>query len=852
MLLSYRSLIMVRRRSYCCNGCCMLLYLVVLSVSRCKSSSATSDTLFQYESLSDGKTLVSANKTFEFGFFTPEGSSNRYVGIWYHGIRNQTVVWVANRNNPLMHRSGTLRFNDDGDLIVVDGRGSWLTVSDVSKPTGLVKAILFDSGNLVISSVNYPTRGLWQSFDNPTNTWLPGMELGHYGGQNRLLTSWRDYDDPSDGDFSFGTDPNGAKKLFIWHKETVYWTSGLWNGKFFPMIRELPLTQRTDSYFQAATRVRSNETYYIYSAENGTLHLSRFMIDNSGRIRLLVWREEFGDWFPLWQYPKGFCDAYDVCGPFGVCSELNQTCQCAKGFEPASPTDWDEGHTAGGCQRKTGLQCEGGVDGFLEMANMTFPPSSKGLLNAESAEECKLICLNNCSCTAYAFLEKCYLWDGGLVDLHQFGNDSTGNTVTIYLRLAASELVSAQSRGGKSKLLISRKLLIIAILVSLAVFIFCSILCYLCIRRHRQIRTKLLSHNLPLNALGTTEETDLWWSEQTVSQFTVFPFSQIAEATNNFSTENKLGEGGFGPVYKGQILEGQNVAVKRLAAHSGQGLVEFRNEILLIAKLQHRNLVRLLGCCIQGEEKLLVYEYMPNKSLDFFIFDQTRRALLDWVMRFHIIEGIAQGLLYLHKHSRLKIIHRDLKASNILLDGDMNPKISDFGLARIFGSNETQANTNRVVGTFGYMPPEYATEGLFSIKSDVFSFGVLLLEIISGTRNAGFHQHGDTLNLLSYGWELWKEGRWFELIDQSLDERFPRNEMVRCIHIALMCVQENAVDRPTMSEVVAMLSSESTALSDPKQPAFYTVRITAEVDATGDIDASCSMNVAIISTQDSR
>uniref|UniRef100_R7W9J3 non-specific serine/threonine protein kinase n=1 Tax=Aegilops tauschii TaxID=37682 RepID=R7W9J3_AEGTA len=238
--------------------------------------------------------------------------------------------------------------------------------------------------------------------------------------------------------------------------------------------------------------------------------------------------------------------------------------------------------------------------------------------------------------------------------------------------------------------------------------------------------------------------------EEKSSECTLFDFCVILHATHNFSKETLLGRGGFGPVYKGQLPDGMEIAVKRLASHSGQGFTEFQNEVELLAKLQHNNLVKLMGCCIQGEERLLVYEYLPNKSLDFFIF------------------GIAQGLLYLHKHSRLRIIHRDLKASNILLDQDMNPKISDFGLAKNFSSNDTQGSTRRVVGTYGYMSPEYASQGIYSVKSDVFSFGVLLLEILSGKRNSGFHEHEDFLNLLGYSWHLWEGGRCLELLEASI------------------------------------------------------------------------------------
>ncbi|KAL0003584.1 hypothetical protein SO802_017365 [Lithocarpus litseifolius] len=341
-------------------------------------------------------------------------------------------------------------------------------------------------------------------------------------------------------------------------------------------------------------------------------------------------------------------------------------------------------------------------------------------------------------------------------------------------------------------------------------------------------------HNQVPNFIGTKdslEDNELEDSSRH-PDLLIFDISCVITATGNFSLTNKLGQGGCGSVFKGQLSNRQQIVVKRLSKNSGQGIEEFKNEVLLIAKLQHRNLVKIFGCCIQDEEKMLIYEYMPNKSLDCFIFvvDPTRNSLLDWGKCFEIIIGIARGILYLHQDSRLRIIHRDLKTNNILLDGEMNAKISDFGTAHIFKGDQIQDMTTKVVGTYGYMSPEYVIFGKYSNKSDVFSFGVMLLEIVSDKKNNDSYQNHPSLTLVGHVWERWREDRALDIVDSSINESFSSLEVLRCIQIGLLCVQEDAMDRPTMSAILLMLSSETT-LPSPKQPAFIFRRATNELES---------------------
>ncbi|KAH7568680.1 hypothetical protein JRO89_XS06G0031900 [Xanthoceras sorbifolium] len=300
-----------------------------------------------------------------------------------------------------------------------------------------------------------------------------------------------------------------------------------------------------------------------------------------------------------------------------------------------------------------------------------------------------------------------------------------------------------------------------------------------------------------------------------------FTFRQLKAATNNFNSANKLGEGGFGSVYKGQLSDGTVIAVKQLSSKSRQGNREFVNEIGMISGLQHPNLVKLFGCCVEGNQLLLVYEYMENNCLAHALFGSESNTLkLDWATRQKICVGIARGLAFLHEESAIKIVHRDIKATNVLLDRQLNAKISDFGLAKLKEEENTHIST-RVAGTVGYMAPEYALWGHLTEKADVYSFGVVALEIASGRNNASYRAQNGCVCLLDFAFNLQQKGNLMEIVDPNLEDKFNKEEAEKMIRVALLCSNADPAVRPTMSEVVSMLEARATVQEVASDPSIY-------------------------------
>ncbi|CAN6851438.1 unnamed protein product [Brassica oleracea] len=809
-------------QSTCHHSYTLSLLLVSILLFHHPTVSVDVNTLSSTESLtiSSNRTLVSPGGVFELGFFKPSALQRWYLGIWYREVFDQkTYAWVANRDNPLSNSIGTLKISGN-NLVLLDTPTTTLQVDSCGRVS------IFRQDTL-----------------------LPGMKLGYHRktGRSRFLTSWRSSDDPSSGYFTYELDTRrGLPEFFVMHKDIELRRGGPWNGIEFSGIPK----QRKPYYMMYNYTDNGEEVTYKFFISEQSIY-SRLTIDFHGILYQLAWIPPTSRWTALSTLPTDFCDNHiNYCGPNAYC-ELNRlptSCNCLQGFDRIP-------ERSEGCVRMTPLSCSG--NRFLLLKKMKLPDTKMASFYRRiNLKKCEEWCLRDCTCTSFAAADVrnggtgCVMWTRQLNDTRTY---SIGGQ-DLYVKLAAADIVfsSDEERDRNGKKIGWSVGVSLMLILSVIVFCFWK-------RRQKQAKaaaTPIVQNQVLMNGVVLPRRRNL--SEENAVEDLELPlmeFEAVLTATKHFSDCNKVGECGFGAVYKGRLLDGQEIAVKRLSEMSAQGTNEFMNEVRLIARLQHINLVRLLGCCVDEGEKILIYEYLENLSLDSHLFGLTRSSMLNWQMRFDIINGIARGILYLHRDSSIRIIHRDLKASNVLLDKDMTPKISDFGMARIFGRDETEANTRKVVGTYGYMSPEYAMEGIFSMKSDVFSFGVLLLEIISGKRNKGFNNSGRDNNLLDCVWRNWKEGQGLEIVDtviiDSSSPTFRPRDIQRCLQIGLLCVQARPDDRPFMSAVVFMLESEAAHIPQPKPPGYCVIGNYSTWSKQRDRE-SCSVNQITMSIIDAR
>ncbi|KAF0903892.1 hypothetical protein E2562_029975 [Oryza meyeriana var. granulata] len=735
------------------------------------------DTVSRDRPLSGGRRLVSSGGNFALGFFQPDDRApNRwYLAIWYNKISKTTPVWIANRATPISDpNSSQLTVSEDGNLVLLDQARSLIWATNITSSINSTVGVILDSGNFVLAPASNTSNFHWQSFDEPTNVWLPGAKLGRnkITGQTTRFISWQSSVDPSPGYYTLEIDPNGGDQfIHRWNSSAIYWETGRWTGNMFTGVPEMALYPKETLSYKFT--VNNQESYFVYRT-NASIATAMFIMEISGQVKTVVWMESRKDWVPFLALPKAQCNVYFVCGSFTMCTENAVTfCSCLRGFSKQYNGEWRYGNPSGGCMRNVELQCGGNssrkttADGFYALAVAKLPDKAWGLATV-STDGCKEACLNNCSCTAYSYAGGCSLWYGDLINLVAPADSSMGQS--MYIRLAASEFSNPTK---------TRKAAVIgastagAILVTLIVI----------------IGILLILRKRSFSEVNKVE-----------GSLVVFRYRFQQYVTKNFS--ERLGKGSFGSVCKGSLPDGTLIAVKKLDSVS-QGDKQFRAEVSTIGTIQHVNLIQLLGFCSERSMKMLVYEFMPNGSLDRHLFGSTP-VTLSWKTRYQIALGIAKGLAYLHEKCRSLIIHCDIKPENVLLDANFMPKIADFGLAKLLGRDFSRVLTT-MRGTIGYLAPEWINGTAITAKADVFSYGMMLFEIISGDRNADWHRKGaETFFPVLVAMRL-PEGKIQDLLGPELSADVNLEEVERACKVACWCVQDDDNTRPTMGEIVQIL-----------------------------------------------
>lgn len=720
-----------------------LIPYMILAFDGSQAAIAT-DTLFPGQSISGSETLVSKNGVFELGFFSPDpGDTRLYLAIQYKNLAAIHPVRFRLGDRVPVTRFPNVTLRLVAGTLQIEELGSVLWNSSSEEDgSASVAAVLHNNGNFVVRDPTSHSKVIWQSFDHPADALLPGARLG-FDMVSRANISLTVYRDPYNCTLMIDQSRKMGFVMFI---------DGLHGHEHLGTFPDWMFT------YEEGSLVRLNDP--------GNPNDLEFLRLRVGHVSLLRWIDNatITGWQPLWSYPSSCKISAFYCGAFGVCTSAG-TCGCIDGYQPSDTNEWKLGHFVSGCSRITPSNCRDGIstDLFILSGNLQELPDQPKDTRAETSQDCEATCLSNCQCVAYSYdHSECKIWYEKLLNLTSANNMLQAK---IYIRIGTSH--------GKRLRHIQLVILVIGS-ISVALLIML-VLIWVYNRSSRQTEVE--------------------------GFLAVYSYAQLKRATRNFS--DKLGEGGFGSVFRGTIAGSTDVAVKKL---NGLGHRDrdknFRAEVQTLGMIQHTNLVRLLGFCTEGTRRLLVYEYMPNGSLDSHLFPE--RSILSWHLRHRIAIGIAKGLAYLHEECRHCIIHCDIKPENILLNAELCPKIADFGMAKLLGRDFNAALTT-LRGTIGYLAPEWVSGEAINHKADVYSFGIVLLELISGRRTAGNTRYGNHVYFPLHAAAKVNEGDVLCLLDGRLGGDGNVRELDVTCRVACWCIQDDEIHRPSMGQVVRML-----------------------------------------------